>query len=505
VLQENPLFDGMHSTVSALGDAQARQLEGLRLALQPLVAAVQARGLPREQVAALWTFTTQSIARPLAALDAWPTRAALPTDVTAQVYTDFSMLPAELAPLVADVRAVVLGSFRSRLVYDPATRAVAFERTPSPSAPTTRAADTFAVAAPPIAAEVAVRFWLTLPTAPTSAAPVVIVQHGIGSWRGDVFSLGEDLARGGRAALAFDLDFHGSRTRCSADAQCMGSCDVATGVCSGGLVARGDAAACILAAFSGDLAADCAPAASGNGTIDPSNLFGGRAGGFQYVVDAAQLVRVLAGSGAGTLAATIGDGALDPTRLSFLGQSLGAIDGTVFLAADPSVTGASVLNVGGGHLFELLADGAFRDRVDQLLMQLGITRASPAYFQLVQTARWALDPVDPFSVARLVTRTPAFSYLAGAVNAPKLAIVQEAGLDQTIPPGYQAALSSELGFPNGVDAAGHAQGRRADDTLVSTFFPDATHRTLLSVMPSAAMRTQAVTYVLSDGTVLPTP
>jgi len=134
-----------------------------------------------------------------------------------------------------------------------------------------------------------------------------------------------------------------------------------------------------------------------------------------------------------------------------------------------------------------------------------ITRGAPAYFQLVQTARWALDPVDPFSVARLVTRAPSFSYVTGTPNAAKLAIVQEAGLDATIPPKYEAALSGELGFPNGVDGANHAQGRRRDTTIVSTYFADAVHSTLLTVMPSAAMRTQAVTYVLSDGATLPTP
>jgi hypothetical protein len=508
LLQAAPVFDGAHTLVTALDDAQALALERLRAALQPLLAQLESRGLPRQQLAALWTFTTQSIARPLAALDAYPTQAELPTDVTATVYTDFTSLPSSLHPLVADVRAVVLGTFTSRLVYDPATRLVQFLRARSPKMPAIAAADLFTVS-PPSTMTVTIHFWLTLPV--RANAPVVIVQHGLGGWRGDVFSLGEDMARGGRAAIGFDLDRHGARTRCSADSHCAsGGCDVTSGVCANGFAPRStsdDPLACVLAAFSGDRAADCAPAASGNGAIDPSSLLGGRAGGFQYVVDAAQLIRVLAARGTGSLAARLGDAglAVDAASLSFIGHSLGAIHGALLFATDPSIAGAGVLSVGGGHIFEILADGVLRDPVDQLLASLHIARGSPAYAQLVQTARWALDPVDPWSVARFIVRAPSFSYVTGTANPPKLAIVQEAGDDHVILPAYEAALSSELWWPSGVDSDGRAQGRRRDGSLVSTFFADATHTTLLSAMPSAAMRVQAVTYVLSDGAELPAP
>jgi hypothetical protein len=132
-------------------------------------------------------------------------------------------------------------------------------------------------------------------------------------------------------------------------------------------------------------------------------------------------------------------------------------------------------------------------------------RGTPEYAQLVQTARWVLDPVDPFSVARFIRRTPALSYLTMTRNAPKNAIVQEAGMDTVIPPQFEAALSSQLLPMGGVDAAGHAQGRRSDGTLVSTYFANATHGTLLTAMPSPSMRVQAVTYVLTGGDTLPAP
>lgn len=512
LLQPNPVFDGKHSTVSVLDDAAAQQLEALRQALAPLVALLQTQGLATSEIAALWTFTTQSVARPLAALDAFPTQATIPTDVTATAYTDFTALPAQLQPLVANVKAVVLGTFTTQLVYDPTTRVVPFTRKPSATMPTIPQADIFTVT-PAATLPVTVHYWLTLPkTAAATGAPLVIAQHGLTSWRGDMFVLADNLAAGGSAAIGFDIDFHGARTRCSADNQCTGaaagSCDVATGVCAGGLaVNTTNPLACVLAAFSGDTADDCEPAASGNGYVDPANLFGGRAGGFQYVTDAAQLVRVVSATGGNSLQARLAAagfaGSIDPTKLSFLGISLGSINGAVFLATDPSVNGANTLSVGGGHVFEILSDGDFHPAIDALLMQLGIMRGTAAYAQLVGTARWVLDPTDPFTVGRLIRRAPSFSYVTGAANPPKLAIVQEAGMDTVVPPEFEAALSMSIWGASGVDAAGHAQGANAAGTFVSTYFPDAVHTTLLTAMPSPSMRIQAVTYVLSGGATLP--
>ena len=499
LLQPALLFDGTRSTVTQLSDAQAQQLEALRQALQPLLMLLGSHNLPPAVIAAVWTFTTQSIERPLAALDALPTMTNLPTDVTATVYTDFSALPAAVQPFVADVRAVVLGSFTTLLVYDPDTRVVTMDRTPLPSMPDTPQADVFVVKPPANAKTATVRFWVTVPkTSPgPGGARIVIAQHGLTSWRGDVFTLGEDFAKGGAAGIGFDIDFHGSRTRCANAADCMPASTT------------DDPTACILAAFSGDTMNDCKPAASGKGYIDPANLFGARSTGWQYVVDGAQLLRVLRATGGASLQQKLADGgltaALDPTRVSFLGQSLGSIDGTLLLATDPTLVGAHVLGVGGGHLFEILADGAFHEAIDQYLMANGIMRGTPAYAELVQTARWVLDPIDPWSTARFIARAPSLSYLTMARNAAKLAIVQEAGLDKVIPPQYEAALSSQLWWPMGVDAAGHTQGKRADGAFVSTFFADATHGTLLTAMPSPSMRVQAVTYVLTGGATLPPP
>src|SRR5439155_6391429 len=117
ILQPNPLFDATtgKSNVNVLGEDQAKQLEGLRTALAPLVAGLNSPLLPGENrvppeaIAALWTFTTQSIERPLAALDAYPAAKQLPTDVTILIYKTFPNVPAALAPFFLPINAVVEG------------------------------------------------------------------------------------------------------------------------------------------------------------------------------------------------------------------------------------------------------------------------------------------------------------------------------------------------------------------------------------------------------------
>jgi hypothetical protein len=266
-----------------------------------------------------------------------------------------------------------------------------------------------------------------------------------------------------------------------------------------------NSAACILQPLSGS-ADDCEPAISGSGYVDPANLFGGRAEGFQYVVDAAQLVRVVLATSSGSLQVALSTagftGAFDTGHISFIGQSLGAINGSLFLAVDPAPTGGNVLNVGGGHIFEILSDSpTFHGLVDGFLMQLNITRGTTDYNQLVQTARWALDPVDPFSAARLIRRAPAFSYVSGTTNAAKLAIVQQAGMDMVILPQYEAALAASLSGTAAVDANGHALGQNTAGNFFSTYFPNADHNNLLE--PSSSMLPQATTYLISQGATLP--
>jgi hypothetical protein len=491
----DPLFDGAHSTVSALSDAQAQQLEALRLAQAPLVQQLASLGITREVIAGLWTFTTQSIARPNGALDLFPTQATLPTDVTLTKVADQVALAAAFGVqnFLTHVKYLVVGTFTSKSVVDPTSGLIAFTRTTN---------GVFTVKPPPAATATTIHFWLALPDA-TGAVPIAIVQHGLGSWRGDVLPLADALAQQGWASIGFDIDFHGARSRCIADADCLsGTCAVATGVCSGGFKptpASADPLACDLAAVTADTS-DCRPTISGQGYVNPSNLFSGRSNGQQYIVDAAQLVRVLTDTtNANGLAAKLAAQTIpvvptvDVGKLGFVGHSLGAIDGSVFLSAAPEPR-VGVLNVGGGHVFDILSTSpAFSPLIDQYLASIGVMRGTAAYAQLDATAAWVLDPADPWSVTPSLRSKPV--------------IVQEAGMDMVILPVFEEALAQSIFGVAGLDAAHHAQGRQSSNgAFVSTYFPTAAHGEVLSGSPvGVAMVTQALGFVTSFGALLPAP
>ena len=475
----DPLFDGTHSTVSVLSDAEAQQLETLRLAEQPLVQELAAQGIPRQAIAGLWTFTTQSITRPNTALDNYPATATLPTDVTITKVADQAALATAFGAqnFLTHVKYLVLGTFTSQAVIDPTTGVITFSRTPSGG---------FTVDPPANAMATTIRFWLALPNA-GGPVPLAFVQHGLGSWRGDVLPLADPLAQQGWATVGFDINFHGARSLCVAAGNC-----VATPTSS-------DPLACDLAAVSLD-PTDCKPTTSGTGYVDPSNLFTGRTNGQQYIVDAAQLVRVVSDtmntSGlAARLAAqtTPVTPLLDLTKLGFIGQSLGAIDGAVFLSVAPEPK-VGVLNVGGGHIFDILSTSpTLSPAIDQFLMSIGVMRGTAAYAKLDATADWVLDAGDPWSVAPTLRNKPV--------------IVQEAGMDTVILPEFEAALSRAIFGADGLDAAGHAQAPQSSNgALVSTYFPAATHgEILLPTATGTAMVTQAVGFLISFGALLPAP
>jgi hypothetical protein len=512
---EHPLFADGRSTVSVLTDAEALRLEQLRIAYAPLFDRLAAAGLSRESLAVAATFTTQSIARPLAALAAYPSTArgsGLATDVQIGTVAGADVLTARAGQLpfpTSNIRAIVLGSFTTEDVGG-GDRRVQFTRTATmPGVPQ---ADRFAVAPPSTARPETVRFWMSLPKtgAPGGggATPVVVLQHGISGWRGQMVLLAGAFAAAVWAAIAFDIPLHGARSQCTTDAQCSGGCDVATGQCRGQMLpmpTAEDPLACSLLPLSND-PADCRPMASGAAFVDPRDLFRTRTSAQQYVVDGAQLVRVLgdAANPNGLTAALAAAGTsirLDAERVAFLGISLGAIVGTSLLAAAPAPR-FGVLNVPGGRLFDVITTGDLRTLVDPYLMSIGIMRDTAAFAELRATATWILDPIDPFAVGQLVTRRP----LASGV--PKRVIVQSAGRDTVIATPLQALVAREILGPSGLDAAGHPIGQTSGGETASTFFPDAVHGTLLSGQPpasAAAERAQAFEFITSAGARLPSP
>jgi pimeloyl-ACP methyl ester carboxylesterase len=91
---------------------------------------------------------------------------------------------------------------------------------------------------------------------------------------------------------------------------------------------------------------------------------------------------------------------VDASNVSFVGQSLGAIVGTTFLAMDPTVP-VGVLNVPGGGVARLL-DGSptFGPRIRAGLAASGVEAGTPDYDAFMVAAQTAVDAGDPMNYTR---------------------------------------------------------------------------------------------------------
>ena len=89
----------------------------------------------------------------------------------------------------------------------------------------------------------------------------------------------------------------------------------------------------------------------------------------------------------------------DGARISFVGQSLGGIIGTVFMGIQPD-TRVALLNVPGGGIANLLeASPTFGPRIRAGLAPLGLTPGTPNYAAFFGAAQTVIDSADPINWA----------------------------------------------------------------------------------------------------------
>jgi hypothetical protein len=309
--------------------------------------------------------------------------------------------------------------------------------------------------------------------------PLVIFRHGLGGGRVQMLGIADRLNKAGIAVAAIDAPKHGDRSYCSADNQCAGG---ATCVPDPALVNEGDApnpspGHCMNGAAAGDFVrigcatctnASALPAASGNFLIS-GNLFRTRDTLRQDIIDESQLIRVLSPDPTGAqLANLIFTSALrfqiDPTQIWFVGQSLGAISGTVDVAANPRITKAA-LNVGGSTIVDVFSNSPnLTPGLNALLASLGIATGTPAYLQFINVAKWVLDPADPENFAQNLIASPLASPLSGNVAPPGRAILGQYALcDGTVPNPFNLNLYQLTGL-SGAGSTG----------TITTFFKGAT-------------------------------
>jgi dienelactone hydrolase len=341
-------------------------------------------------------------------------------------------------------------------------------------------------------------FLLIIPSALHGAGPfpVVLFGHSLGKSEVRVLAVAGALAAAGYATLATDFVWHGDRSTCVGSHAVLPPAATDDDACANPVLQRCDATSGRCVARDASSRPACNPAASppgdvtcgltgqghcvGNGSgtfvceggtfavgadgiplisgwnmLDLSNLFASRDNFRQPVLDLVQLERLVRLTGAGSLDSLLPAGQkLDGTRIQYLGQSLGGVEGTLFTAATSDIQ-RSILNVPGGDLLGipgnpprgiLLSGANFasdRTALDALLAAQGLFPGTPGYDAFLATGQWVLDPADPVNVAygMLSPRVPDV-----ATSHPDV-FIQYITRDQTIPNNSTNALIAATNRP----------------------------------------------------------
>lgn len=399
-----PLCVGGVSQEPLLPNATACALEPLRQLTNSQLAAANAAGIPRDRVVVSWVATTQSITPVLNAVQA--RTVASPAAATAIAPTGLNL--SQLNPALPPIADVYIGTLD--LPY--------YLGTPSAAAPTVpltafwRAAPgayvppfagaldptstfvTFANPLPVATSTQKVPLVLTIPNAnsgrtkPAAGWPIVIYQHGITRDRSDAFAVAGTLASQGFAVIAIDAPLHGITSTTS-------PLNIAnTPFAAAGARER---------TFNLDLSNNTTGASGPDGVIDGSgtyfinltSLLTSRDNIRQAVADLLVLSKAIP-SMRYTQSGTDFDGA----RISFVGQSLGGIIGTVFMGIQPDVR-VALLNVPGGGIARLLeASPTFGPRIRAgLAASAGLQPGTPDYDSFFGAAQTAIDSADPINWA----------------------------------------------------------------------------------------------------------
>ena len=296
-----------------------------------------------------------------------------------------------------------------------------------------------------------VPIWVSfaIPSSPMPAAgyPVVIVQHGLGESRADEFvTLANVFANQGWAVAAMDWPTFGARA--SETPYQVDKLNNFQGA-PGGVYTGPDGLADPIDPTS------LMPNLMTGSTNGSSDLFGNlldigaiRDQMRESEIDITQLVQVLASKPdlsplqTGTTAP-----AIDPTHIAYIGNSLGAMFGSVGAAIEPSCRNW-VLNVaGGGIIQELAAHGPIVGGKLSLAAGLSfgfsgdvLTESHPA-IALIQTV---VDPADMLTFADYVVTNPGM--VSGKSLPPANVLQVEVVYDEWVPNEANEALARAMGL-----------------------------------------------------------
>ncbi|MBI3171525.1 MAG: hypothetical protein HYZ32_02910, partial [Hydrocarboniphaga effusa] len=216
--------------------------------------------------------------------------------------------------------------------------------------------------------------------APTGGWPVVIFQHGITRNRTDMLALAPTLAAAGFMVVAIDLPLHGL--------------PVGNPLRINGLERT----------FDLDLVNNSTSAPGPDGTADPSgthfvNLSSLITSRDNLRQGASDLIHLAKSVNNINLDGDTNTDEVNEAQLRFVGQSLGAIVGTVALGVNTDIQAAS-LHVPGGGLGKLLdASATFGPRIAAGLAASFVYEGTDTYETFNRFAQHLTDPGDPINYA----------------------------------------------------------------------------------------------------------
>ena len=407
----NPLCQNGASTLPALDSASACALEPLRQLTNLQEAAAKTAGVDPGSIVLSWTATTQATTAVMQAITGLIDAAPNQSPFLVSTGVDLSKINSALPP-VADVWAgslsvpYYLGAPSATNPTAPLTaywQAKAGAYVPpfnklglDPTSTNVTVANPF-----PVTASVQrVAVLASVPNAnsgmtkPAAGWPVVIFQHGITRNRTDMLAVAGGLAAAGFAVISMDLPLHGitDKTNPFYRNQLLGLIP--------------DDVLPTERTFDLDLQNNSTGASGPDGKIDSSgsyfinltSLRTSRDNLRQGVADMLELRSAIP-----SIVDNNGTPVFDASRVSFLGQSLGSIEGTTFmaLAATPNTAVQNgVLNVPGGGITNLLVGSpTFGPVILAGLAAAGIKPGTADFNTFVVATQTVIDSGDPINYA----------------------------------------------------------------------------------------------------------
>lgn len=496
--------EGGVSTEPLLDNASAQALEPIRQIVNSQEGAAESAGIARDDIVLSWTATTQSITPVLSVIRS--TLDSTSAQVAPTGLTTADVLPPGASPGIADLFIGVV-----ELPYY-----LGVPTPENPAAPTNQfweaapgnyvppfdqvgldPTSTNVTVANPLPVErdrQTVPILVTVPnqfsgqSRPASGWPVVIFQHGITGNRSQALALADTMASIGFVVVSMDLPLHGiTQTNPMDPDQPLAALYVDN--TPFGPIANERT-------FDLDLQDNETGAPGPDGQIDSSGTFFINLQSLLTARDNLRQGQV----DLSTLALNIptidldGDTLpdLDGSNINFVGQSLGAIVGTAFMAVEPTVSTA-LLSVPGGGVANLLAGSqTFGPVIRAGLEQAGVEPDSPDFFQFLGAAQQVIDSADPINWAN------------NAVQSNAILLHQVAG-DTVVPnsvPGAPLSGTEPLIRIMGLAPITETTQDPAG-ILGATRFIQGTHGSLLDPSDpavTAEMQGQAASLIASGGT-----